>query len=43
MQADLILACLLICLGAMMAYLADEHYSFTPRIAAWLGRVFHLG
>jgi hypothetical protein len=39
MQLDLVLACLLISLGAMIAYLADEQFAFTPRLAAWLGRM----
>jgi hypothetical protein len=39
MQLDLILACLLISLGAMIAYAADEQLGVTPRLAAWLGRV----
>jgi uncharacterized membrane protein YjjB (DUF3815 family) len=40
MYPDLVLACLLISLGAMIAYLADEHLGFTPRLAAWLGSLF---
>lgn len=39
MQPDLLLVSLLIALGAMIAYAADEHLSFTPRLAAWLDRV----
>jgi len=39
MFLDLVLASLLICLGAMIAYLADEQWGFTPRLAAWLGRM----
>lgn len=43
MQMDLVLACLLICLGAMIAYLADEKYALTPRLEAWIGRVLGEG
>ena len=43
MQADLILSSILICLGAMLAYLADEKYAFTPRLEAWIGRVLGEG
>jgi hypothetical protein len=39
MQLDLFLACLLITIGAMVAYAADEQFGLTPRLAAWLGRV----
>jgi hypothetical protein len=40
MQLDLFMSCLLIVLGAMIAYAADEQFGFTPRLASWLGRVF---
>lgn len=40
MQMDLILACLLITVGAMIAYAADERLCFTKRIHAWIDRVF---
>ena len=43
MQVDLFLACLLICLGAMIAYLADEQLALTPRLSAWIDRVLGLG
>ena len=43
MQMDLVLSCLLISLGAMIAYLADEKLAFTPRLEAWLGRVLGEG
>ena len=43
MQMDLILACLLIALGAMIAYAADERFSFTTRLSAWIERTFDLG
>ena len=43
MQMDLILACLLISLGAMIAYVADEKLAFTPRLEAWIGRVLGEG
>jgi hypothetical protein len=43
MHLDLFLACLLICIGAMIAYLADERLMLTPRIAAWLDRVLGEG
>ena len=43
MQADLFLSSILICLGAMIAYLADEKYAFTPRLEAWIGRVLGEG
>ncbi len=42
MYVDLILACLLITLGAMIAYAADERLFFTKRLAAWLDRAFGL-
>jgi hypothetical protein len=40
MEMDLVLACLLILLGAMIAYTADEQYGFTSRLSAWIGRAF---
>lgn len=40
MYLDAVLTCLLITLGAMLAYLADEHLEFTPRLADWLGSLF---
>lgn len=43
MQLDLFLACLLICIGAMIAYVADERLAVTPRLAAWLDRVMGAG
>ena len=43
MQMDPILACLLIALGAMIAYAADECLSFTKRLSAWIDRVLDLG
>lgn len=43
MQMDPILACLLIALGAMIAYTADEYLSFTKRLSAWIDRVLDLG
>ena len=39
MHLDIVLACLLISIGAMVAYLADESLQFTPRLAEWLVRV----
>jgi hypothetical protein len=39
MQMDLVLACLLICVGAMLAYIADERFGITPKLEAWIGRV----
>ena len=36
---DIVLACILISIGAMVAYLADESLQFTPRLAEWLVRV----
>lgn len=39
MNPDLVLACLLIAIGAMIAYIADEQLAWTPRLAAWLGRL----
>ncbi len=36
MEMDLILACLLILLGAMIAYTADEQYGFTSRFSDWI-------
>jgi hypothetical protein len=38
MQPDLVLACLLILLGAMVAYAADEHLGFTTRLSDWISR-----
>ena len=43
MQLDLFLACVLICIGAMIAYIADERLVVTPRLAAWLDRVLGQG
>ena len=43
MQADLILSSILICLGAMIAYIADEKFALTPRLEAWIGRVLGQG
>lgn len=39
MHYDLVLACLLILLGAMIAYAIDEVFEVTPRLGSWLG--FH--
>jgi hypothetical protein len=33
---DLVLACLLILLGAALANLLDVIFAFTPRISAWI-------
>lgn len=38
MEMDLVLACLLILLGAMIAYTVDEHYALTSRLSAWISR-----
>ena len=38
MQLDIVLTCLLVSIGAMVAYLADESLPFTPRLAEWLMR-----
>jgi hypothetical protein len=38
MQMDLVLACLLILLGAMIAYTADERFGFTARLSDWISR-----
>jgi hypothetical protein len=35
---DLVLACLLIVLGAMISYLVDEQFAVTARISEWLDR-----
>jgi hypothetical protein len=43
MHLDPVLACLLITLGAMIAYVADEQFSFTKRLSAWIDRVLDLG
>ena len=40
MEIDLVLASLLILLGAQVSYVADEIFSFTPRLATWLGQLF---
>lgn len=39
MQVDAVLGCLLISVGAMIAYVADEQMKFTPRLAEWLTRL----
>ena len=39
MQIDLFLACILISIGAMAAYVADEQIGLTPKLADWLTRV----
>lgn len=39
MYLDSFLMCLLICLGAMIAYAVDEQVQFTPRLARWLVRI----
>ncbi len=39
MQLDIVLACLLISIGALIAYIADEQLGLTPRLAAWFGRM----
>jgi hypothetical protein len=39
MQVDIVLECLLISIGAMVAYAADEQVGLTPRLSAWLTRV----
>ena len=38
MEMDLVLACLLILLGAMVAYTADERLGFTRRLSDWISR-----
>jgi hypothetical protein len=38
MEMDLFLACLLILLGAMIAYILDERLAFTSRLSDWLSR-----
>lgn len=43
MILDPVLACLLIALGAMIAYIADEQFAFTQRLSAWIDRVFDIG
>ena len=35
---DLVLSCLLILLGAMIAYTADECLGFTARLSEWIDR-----
>ena len=40
MRMDPVLACLLITLGAMIAYAADERFLLTKRLNAWIERVF---
>ncbi|MDZ4796786.1 MAG: hypothetical protein SGI92_01385 [Bryobacteraceae bacterium] len=40
MQLDFFLACVAITIGAMVAYAADEQFGLTPRLTAWLLRVF---
>ena len=38
MHIDLVLATLLILLGAQVAYIADEIVGLSPRVATWLER-----
>jgi hypothetical protein len=38
MEMDLVLACLLILLGAMIAYMADERLEFIRRFSDWISR-----
>jgi hypothetical protein len=38
MEMDLVLACLLILLGAMTAYAVDERLGLTARMSAWITR-----
>jgi hypothetical protein len=38
MEMDLVLACLLILLGAMIAYSVDEHFGFARRLSDWISR-----
>jgi hypothetical protein len=38
MEMDLVLACLLILLGAMIAYMADERFGFARRLSDWINR-----
>ena len=33
---DMVLACLAILLGASLANVVDEAFSFTPKVSAWL-------
>ena len=39
MQIDLLLACLLILLGAMIGYALDETFQLSPRVGAWINRM----
>lgn len=39
MLMDFTLACLLILLGAMISYAADEQFALTDRINDWLERL----
>jgi hypothetical protein len=39
MEIDVVLACLLVLLGALCAYIFDEMTGLTPRLAIWLDRV----
>jgi len=36
---DLMLACMAVLLGAMIAYFLDELFTFTPRVRTWLVRI----
>ena len=40
METDPVLSALLILLGAQMSYLLDEIFAVTPRVHAWLDRLF---
>lgn len=37
LEIDLVLACLLILLGAMIAYAVDERLRITSRVGQWMG------
>ena len=39
MQIDLLLACLLILLGAMIGYALDEAFQLSLRVGSWLDRI----
>ena len=39
MYLDPVLMCLLISIGALIAYVLDEQVQFTPRLAEWLVRI----
>lgn len=38
-ELDIVLALLLVVLGALVTYTLDEIFAFTPRLSNWIGRL----